>query len=164
MSIFKKIAIWAEKNSFWADTIRSSVFGIVGALLIATIIEIVKNDVEFTAEKDKARLSLKVFAIRDFAEKSYKFTSLAVRYKIDNSQSTNLRDDYDNYRSSQNLLDILLNDSNISKKTQHIADEMLKIINYKKNDLSDSEKFEIVRDSIKNESYSLEVYALKEKL
>jgi len=113
MNLFKKIADWAEKNKFWSDIMK----GILAAILVATIIEIVKNDVGYSAEKNKARLSLKVTAIKDFAEKSYKYTSLAVRYKEGKVTYTDLRDAFDNYRAAEHLMNVSLGDPYILQKT-----------------------------------------------
>lgn len=148
---------WIERNPFWADTLRTIILGVVGTFLLATIIELLKNRIGYAAEKSKARLSLKVDVIRDFAECSYKFTSLSVRYKEKEIPFKELRDAFDDYRNIQHQMGIALKDLYINKRTQNIADKMLFLFQNRDN----TDSFESTRGDIKKISDTVEVYALE---
>jgi len=171
MNIFTKIEKWAEKHKFWSDIVK----GILAAFLIATIIEVVKNDVEYSAERKKAKLALKVDIIKEFAEKSYNFTSIAVRLneayealiKAGNGgDSTEFkaskkitRDALDQFRSIEHQFDIAIDDSKLSLKADTIANMMKRIAGADTAVLGGN--FANYRIWIKRVSDTIEIRALK---
>jgi hypothetical protein len=161
MNTIQNKASWVERNPFWADTLRTIILGIVGTLLVATVIELLKNRIGYAAEKNKARLSLKVDVIKDFSERSYKFTSLAVRFNEGQISFEELRDAFDNYRNIQHQMNIALKNTYVNERTQIIANKMLLILANKDSQVPKSVTFENIRTDIKKICDTVEVYALE---
>lgn len=155
----KKTGDWADQNKFWSDTIRAIVLGVLGTFLVATVIESLKNDIAYAAEKEKAKLALRINIIKDFTETSYHFTSSAVRYKAGQISFTDLRDEYDRYRAIQHQMGLLSKVEGIKDQMENVAKKMKLIIN-QKDTLVKYNTFEKVRLEIKAQSDSIEINAL----
>jgi hypothetical protein len=169
MRTFNKIEAWAEANKFWSEIVKTIILGTLGTLLVAFVIDQLKDRLSYSSEVAKSQVGFKADVIKEFADKSYKFTSYSVRYKEtkklghlrDSLAQLELRDRYDAYRSVENQLNLVLNNTDDSISAEKISKDMLLLITSRDSLLKACFSYDSVRNRIKTTSNIVEVNCFK---
>lgn len=99
---------WSERHTFWAETARTAILGILGGLLALWIVRPWENILSQQAEVEKARLSTRAKIVDEFLTASYGYTSIA--FDALNGDGDAVRDyqgkAYDSYRAALNSMTV----------------------------------------------------------
>lgn len=104
---------WSKKQLFWAETLRTVILAILGALLAFIILKPFENKTAYEGEINKKKLELKNEVIHDFLGVSYAYTSevydvLKCDSVKEKARCENLKKEinkkYDIYRKEQNRM------------------------------------------------------------
>jgi hypothetical protein len=153
-----KINKWVGKNPFWAESIRTIVFSLLGSFIAIYVINYFESRLDYRWDKKKTRLNAQLEAINSFLNSSYEFTSRSVRYKERSISDTLLRDKYDYFRNTLHVLKINCGslDPFLMQRSELLSTNMMLLINKRDSLISvkedDSDSYEKVRRGIKNET------------
>lgn len=68
---------WSDATKFWAETTRTMALAAAGALAALWFIKPWEQDLDYSAELGKTRLSIRARVVDDYLAASYRYTALA---------------------------------------------------------------------------------------
>jgi hypothetical protein len=112
------MAIWDDSTKFKYETIRSSIFGFLGALAAILILNPWNKKLEYTAQLDKTKLDIRARVVDEFLAAAYHYTSIAYdACQGDPGTLDTFEDAFDTFRSTRNRLGVYFRDSpDVSKQ------------------------------------------------
>lgn len=99
---------WDEKRKFMAETIRTVVFAVAGAIIAYLILDPIKAKSAYQAQIDREKLIIKTQLVNEFLNKSFMYVSIAAdAYNHKEPQTTLYNGSvYDNYSDLRNRMEI----------------------------------------------------------
>lgn len=101
-------APWDDRTKFIAETVRTIVLGILGALAVLIAVKPWEANLAYNAEVEKARLTLSAKVVDDFLAAAYLYTSVAYDACSGNADAQRRYQGelFDRFRAAQNRLSI----------------------------------------------------------
>jgi hypothetical protein len=71
------MAKWDDSQKFTAETVRTIVLAVIGAIAAVIVLKPAENSVDYAAELDKTKLSIRSRVVDEFLTASYQYTAVA---------------------------------------------------------------------------------------
>ena len=154
---------WGDAKRFTAETVRTIAFAIIGAIAAILILKPAEKSVEYAAELDRTKLSIKAKVVDEFLTASYKYTAVAYdACKGDRGALKIFQNEaVDAFRGARNRLVVYFDGGGALARQLEAVDEKTNELGKVCDGTSPKEEWEPVRRSLKALNNDLAVAALK---